>query len=256
MKITFTSISLVIVPFLFLTACGASSDDAKKVEVNTTPVVSAPAPVTKADVSEKIKTATVSTSSPKIESSKFVEGKHYVEIFPEMQTDAPAGKVEVVELMWLGCPHCYALEPTMLKYKKNHPDFVDFKQVPAMLNPTWSADANTFYLAKVLDPSGEKELITRVFQAIHEQKRRLRGDSAVKRFFTQLGYSEAEVDNAKNSMAFQVMIKRAQEISQASQAQSVPTLIINGKYRTSPYIAGSEENLMEIIDMLTKREKK
>ena len=81
--------------------------------------------------------------------SEFKEGVHYNEIFPAMQTDAVGGKVEVVELLWLACPHCFALEPTMKEYKKNLPDYVDFKQVPAMLNPRWAADGKTFYIAEL-----------------------------------------------------------------------------------------------------------
>jgi len=239
-----------------ISACGSASSDAKKIEEKT------PAPVekiAKADTAiEATRTAEkVAKAAPEaVEEKKFIEGKHYAVISPAMQTDSSPGKVEVVEMMWLGCPHCYTLEPRMLKYKKNHPDFVEFKQVPAMLNPSWAADANTYYIAEILDPSGEKELITQVFQAIHEQKRRLRSADAAKRFFVQLGYTEEQVDNAKNSMVFKAKIKRAQEVSEGSKASAVPTVIINGKYRTSPYMSGSEENLMEIIDMLTKREKK
>ena len=225
-------VSIVATSLLFVTACNSSSsDDAKKVVVKK---VVAKSEQTLASTT----TATTNTPAPK--ASQFVEGKHYFEIFPAMQTDSAQGKVEV--------------EPTMLKYKANHPDFVEFKQVPAMLNPSWSADATTFYIAEMLDPKGDKGLITKVFQAIHEQKRRLSGASSVKRFFTQLGFTSEQVDNAQNSMAFRAKIKRAQEISASSQAQSVPTIIINGKYRTSPYTAGSEANLMQIIDMLTKRE--
>ena len=240
--------------FTFVTACNSASSDAKKVEVKKAPqkvekVADTPAVTTQNKGAQK-------APAPKSPEEKYVEGKHYVDIFPEMQTDSAPGKVEVVELMWLGCPHCYSLEPVMQAYKKNHPDFVEFKQVPAMLNPSWAKDGETYYLAEVLDPTGEKELVSKVFKSIHELKRRLRSPDAVKRFFIGEGYSEEQIENARKSMAFQAKIRRAQEISAASQAQSVPTIIINGKYRTSPYIAGNEENLMEIIDMLTKREKK
>ncbi len=244
---------MVFSALFLMTACGSASSDAKKVEVKKVePVikeaVAAVEDTAEAKMAEKAKQVT--------EQSEFIEGVHYFDIFPEMQTDTVGGKVEVIELMWLGCPHCYNLEPRMLEYKKNHPHYVEFTQVPAMLNPSWSVDANTYYLAEVLDPTGEKELIAKIFQAIHEQKRQLRDPSAVSRFFVQLGYSEDEIQKAKLSMLFRTKIKRAQEISAASQAQSVPTLIINGKYRTSPYTAGSEDNLMKIIDMLTRREKK
>ena len=226
-----------------MTACDSASSDAKKVEikkaVNTTPT----------------STTTEQQTTTDVEQNEFVEGKHYVEIFPEMQTDANPGKVEVIELMWLGCPHCYSLEPMMIEYKKNHPDYVEFKQVPAMLNPSWASDASTFYIADMLDPAGEKDLITRIFQSIHDQKRRLNDVGAVTRFFVQQGFTEEQVNTVKSSMAFQAKIRRAQEIGAASQAQSVPTLIINGKYRTSPYMAGGNDQVLKIVEMLTKREK-
>lgn len=238
---------------IFVSGCNASSSDAKKVVVKAE----------QTDVKTSVSTV---TTTPKDAPNKlseepakkegFVEGKHYVEIFPEMSTDAPSGKVEVIELMWLGCPHCYELEPTIEEYKKNLPDYVDFKQIPAMLNPSWATDAYTYFIAEILDPKGDKHLITKIFQAMHEQKRRLSKPAAAKRFFLQQGISEADYNNAKNSLAFKVKVKRAQEISAASQAQSVPTLIINGKYRTSPYIAGSNERLLQIVEMLTRQEKK
>ena len=250
----FKLISTALTALLFITACGSASSDAKKVEVKQ--------PAKAVEKAEEIKVAEakapeeVTKKTPSASKSEFVEGVHYFNIFPEMQTNATAGKVEVIEMMWLGCPHCYTLEPLMLKYKKDHPAYVEFQQVPAMLNPSWAKDAETFYLAEVLDPKGEKGLITKVFQAIHEQKRRLRNPSAVNRFFVQSGYSEDEIAKAKASMLYRIKMKRAQEISASSQAQSVPTIIINGKYRTSPYTAGSEEKVMKIIDMLTRKEKK
>ena len=261
MKSHFKAVSIIIILSFFISSCGSSASDAKKVEVKKEAV--APAVTSNNQVSASSSDSgnndlksTAAKNANKAMTSKFIEGKHYVEIFPPMQTDASPGKIEVVELLWLGCPHCYSLEPTMLKYKKGHPDFVEFKQVPAMLNPTWAADARTFYLAEILDPTGEKKLITQIFQAIHEQKRRLRSPDSVKRLFIQFGFTEEQINNALNSMAFQAKLDRAKAIGTNSQAQSVPTVIINGKYRTSPYIAGSEENLMEIIDLLTKKENK
>jgi len=261
MKPRLKRISLIISTVVALSACDSASSDAKKVEV---------APVSSTAIVDTVKkdsttipdnliakAETASATQPvATNTSKYIEGKHYIKISPAMQTDAAAGKVEVIEMMWLGCPHCYSLEPTMLKYKKNRPSYVDFKQVPAMLNPSWAKDGETYYIADILDPKGEKELITKVFQAIHEQKRRLNRPDAAKRFFVEQGFTAEQVDNVKNSMAFKAKIRRAQEISAGSKAQSVPTIIINGKYRTSPYIAGSEADLMAIIEMLTKKERK
>ena len=229
--------------------------------VATAPKVEAAAKDTAVEVASAAKAVTpepvAATAVEKAPSKqpKFKEGQHYFEIFPTMQTDAVGGKIEVVELMWLGCPHCFHLEPTIKQYKKTLPDYIDFKQIPAMLNPRWAADARTFYIAEILDPKGTKKLIDKVFNAIHVQKRaRMAAPDVVKRFMLEQGITDAEFENAANSMVLQAKLNRGKQVSADSQAQSVPTIIVNGRYRTSPYAAGNEKNMVEIINMLTKRE--
>lgn len=263
-----TQISLLASSLVVLTLVLAGCDSAtatndkkaveSKVEVAEQTVAAAVAPVAETAPTD---VATAEAAKPAdtqavVNKTEFKEGVHYFEIFPQMQTDAPAGKVEVVELMWLGCPHCFNLEPTIEEYKKSLPDYVAFKQVPAMLNPRWSIDAKTFYIAELLDPTGEKKLIPKIFNAIHVQRRaRMSDPGVVKDYLLQQGISETDYNNAVNSMALQAKLSRAQQISADSQAQSVPSIIINGKYRTSPYAAGDEKKLLEVIDMLTERSK-
>ena len=265
------STSLLAVSLFILVACNDSTAEQASKETAQTATqkaieqapesiaekASADAAVAKKEEKIVIADASTAKTEPVAKSEPtFVEGQHYFEIYPQINTDSAPGKVEVVEMMWLGCPHCYHLEDDIAKYKKTMPDFVDFKQVPATLNNVWARDAVTFYVAEVLDPKGEKQLINKIFHAIHEQGRRLNSEDSVKRYFSQLGVTEAQYESAKNSMAFKAKINRAKQISAGSKATSVPSIIINGKYRTSPYTAGSEENLFKLVDMLTKQEKK
>ena len=41
---------------------------------------------------------------------------------------APAGKVEVIEFFWYGCPHCYEFEPTIEAWVKKQGNNIDFKR--------------------------------------------------------------------------------------------------------------------------------
>ncbi|CAA6808185.1 MAG: Periplasmic thiol:disulfide interchange protein DsbA [uncultured Thiotrichaceae bacterium] len=195
-----------------------------------------------------------STTAP-VEKKAYVEGKDYFEIFPEVNTNSAEGKVEVVELFWLGCPHCYHLEPAMERYKASMPDYVEFKQVPAVLNPNWAFHAKAFYTAKFLDPNNEKKLITKMFQELHEKKNPLDTHDKLKKFFADNGISEMQFNNTYNSMAVSTSMSQAASISKASQANSVPSIIINGKFRTSPSVAKGEENLLEIMTSLAEQEK-
>ncbi len=187
---------------------------------------------------------------------QFSEGKHYVEIFPEMNTDVASGQVEVIELFWLGCPHCAKLEPTINAYKQNMPSYISFKQVPAVLNPSWKIHAKAFYTAQHLDPDNEKNLIGKLFDTIHKERNSLATLEKIEAFFTEQGYTSSQFNNTINSMAVNAEIGQAKTIGAGSQSTSVPTIIINGKYRTSPYMAGGEENLMKIVNMLVQQEKK
>lgn len=187
---------------------------------------------------------------------QFSEGKHYVEIFPAMNTDVANGQVEVIELFWLGCPHCSKLEPTIQAYKKNKPDYVSFKQVPAVLNPSWKIHAQAFYTAKLLDPNNEKDLISKLFATIHQEKKPLNSSEAIEGFFTAQGYTTNQFKNTINSMAVNTKISQAKTIGAGSQSTSVPTIIVNGKYRTSPHMAGGEDNLIQIVNMLVQQERK
>lgn len=235
---------------VFVTACNSSaSSDAKKIEVKQ---VSA---TTESITTETtVKSTEVKTDGAMKLDSRFVEGQHYVKLNPPMQTDVAPGKIEVAELFWFGCPHCYSMEPEIVKYKGNHPDYVEFKQVPAMLNPSWAADANTFFIANILDPQEKKDLVTKIFDSIHKEKRRLRSPKAVTRFFVEQGYTEEQVESVKKSMAFQTKLVRAQEFGRGAQANSVPTMIVNGKYRTSPHMAGGNHMVMEVVKMLAEKE--
>lgn len=237
-------------------AVAATKVEAASTQAATEVASTAAASTTEATTAPKTEpVAAAAVETPAKKAPQFKEGEHYFEIFPTMQTDAVGGKVEVVELLWIGCPHCFALEPTIKEYKKNLPDYIDFKQIPAMLNPRWVADARTFYIADILDPKGTKKLVDKVFHAIHVQKRaRMSAPDVVKRFMLQQGVTEDQFENAANSMVLQAKLNRGRQVSADSQAQSVPTLIINGRYRTSPYAAGGEKQMVEVVNMLTKRE--
>ena len=88
------------------------------------------------------------------DTARFVTGIEYQEIIPAQQTRAPQGMIEVVELFWYGCPHCYRLEDkgdlTLKKWLKNKPDNVYFYKLPAQFNKHWEIHAAAYYTAQSL----------------------------------------------------------------------------------------------------------
>lgn len=183
----------------------------------------------------------------------FKEGEHYKVINPPIPGQVNNGQVEIDELFWYGCPHCYVLEPTINKFLQNKPANVVFNRIPATISPRWAYHAKLYYVGLMLDPTGEKQIHSKIFDAIQKQHRRIDNDDALIRFFGEQGFNETQVRNALQSMEMKTMLARADEVGTKSGADSVPTLIINGKYLTSPSMVGNEEKMLQVIDYLSKK---
>ena len=72
-------------------------------------------------------------------------------LVPAQPTNVAPGKVEVVEVFWYGCPHCYALEPFIQSWLKNKPAYIEFVRVPVMWGPVHRAHAKLFYTLRALN---------------------------------------------------------------------------------------------------------
>jgi thiol:disulfide interchange protein DsbA len=182
----------------------------------------------------------------------FVEGVHYQPVFPEVPTDVSQGKVEVVELFWYGCSHCYDIEPYINKWLQTKPESVEFMRLPATLNPGWVNHAKTYFALELLN---ELERIhPLMFLAIHDQGRRLQDLNAILRFLNQQGVDQNRFLEAYQSLEVQTRLRRAGWLNQQYGATGVPAVVVNGKYLTSASMAGGPENLFKVVDLLIKKE--
>lgn len=81
-----------------------------------------------------------------VQAAEPVAGKEYIELSNPVPVSVP-GKIEVVELFWYGCPHCYHFEPTINPWAEKLPKDVNFKRVPAMFGGPWDAHGQMFLRA-------------------------------------------------------------------------------------------------------------
>ncbi|MDD3517695.1 MAG: thiol:disulfide interchange protein DsbA/DsbL [Chromatiales bacterium] len=184
----------------------------------------------------------------------FDEGIDYKVIQPPVPTDAPAGQIEVLEMFWYGCPHCFSFEPHISEWKKNKPDDVYFRYFPGVLNPGWVLHARTFYAAEamgVLD-----KLHGPLFQAMHVQGRRLFTEDAILRFVEQQGVDREKFREAMRSMEVQLKLTRATRVAELYQSSGVPSVIVNGRYLVAPGMSGDFDNMLRIIDHLVEKERR
>ncbi len=182
----------------------------------------------------------------------FEEGVQY-QTLDSPQPTSSGDKIEVVELFWYGCPHCYHLEPELNAWLKKQPDDVALVRVPAVLGPSWELLARAYYTAQllgVLDKIHEP-----LFDHIHKEHKAIRSVADLKAFFEQQGVSGADFDKTYNSFAVVTRTGRAREAHRLYGVSGVPTLIVNGKYRTSASLAGGNEQMLEVVDFLIDKER-
>jgi thiol:disulfide interchange protein DsbA len=180
-------------------------------------------------------------------------GVNYDPLVPGQPTSVEPGKVEVIEIMWLGCPHCYALEPYLRAWLKTKPAYIEFSRAPVIWGPVHRAHAKLFYTLQAL---GRPELIDKAFDTIQQQHNPLSASTDAETLQTeqawaaQNGVSAADFANAYNSFSVNSDLARAEELTQRYRVQSVPLIVVNGKYTTEVSKAGSAANLIQLISDL------
>jgi protein dithiol oxidoreductase (disulfide-forming) len=192
---------------------------------------------------------------------KWQAGVNYDPVVPAQPTSVAPGKVEVMEVFWLACPHCYALEPRIRSWLRTKPANVQFVRVPVIWQEVHRAHARLYYTLEAL---GRDDLVAKAFDTIHQDLENrlppLVGESEEQtyrlqqQFATQNGVSADDFAKAYNSFSVSSNLQRAEEITQRYHVQGVPFFVVNGKYSTDVAKAGSETKLIELISDLVASE--
>jgi thiol:disulfide interchange protein DsbA len=181
------------------------------------------------------------------------EGIEYKLVSPPVRT-AEKDKVEVVEMFWYGCPHCYKFEPKINKWKKTMPANVVFKRIPAIFpnRNVWEIHARAYYTAELL---GVLDKIHQpLFDAIHKHKQKIFTEEALADFFSQHGVDKKTFKDTFSSYGVQMKINIAKDLSRRYQIDGVPTIIVNGRYRTHASLTNGQDNIFKVVDFLIKKE--
>jgi thiol:disulfide interchange protein DsbA len=179
-------------------------------------------------------------------------GKQYVELSSPVPVSKP-GKIEVVELFWYGCPHCYHFEPTINPWIKKLPDDVHFVRIPAMFGGVWDAHGQLFV---TLESMGvEDKVHAAIFDAIQQKGQKLAKPDEMAEFLATQGIDKDEFLKAYNSFGVKSQVEKDKKLAMAYQISGVPTMIVNGKYRFDIGSAGGPEQALQVADQLIAKER-
>ncbi|MGH8712733.1 MAG: thiol:disulfide interchange protein DsbA/DsbL [Casimicrobiaceae bacterium] len=175
-----------------------------------------------------------------------VEGKNYARLKVAQPVET-GKKIEVIEFFSYGCPHCSDLEPYLQAWFKTMPDDVQFRRVPVMFQERWKALGKIYYTLAAL---GEERLSPEVFHAIHANGQPLWDTKAFLDWAAGKGLDRAKVASVYDSFGVDSKVKRAMAQAQEYNIQSVPTVIVDGKFITASDKVGGHAAIPAALDVL------
>ena len=182
-------------------------------------------------------------------------GSNFEAVAQPIPTDN-AAKIEVMEIFWYGCIHCYHMDAPLNTWVKKLPSDVYFKRMPGLPNASWAPMAKAFYAMETLGVS--EKLHTPLFDAVHKSKTLNPTDEkAIIDWMTlQSKMDKVKVEAAFKSFTINTNLNRAAQIFRASGATGVPSLVIDGKYITSSTMNGGNEQALKVADYIIENVRK
>ena len=271
---------LILLLSLFLvTACGQKEEPQAPVEEQ--PVAETEAPVADDPVEEEAveETLEVVEESAAVEEEpadeaivlamadetpapvrewKYSEGRNYTRLVPTQPTMGGADKIEVAEMFMYSCPHCYTLDPHFNRWAENVDPGVRVVRIPVIFNRIAQVHAQLYFTAELLAANGQladwEAFHNAVFTEFHQRGNRLTSVDSIERLAARFGVSADDFNKAWNSFPVNQKMRLAADLSRRYGIESVPAVVVAGKYRTNVSDAGSLDDLFGVIDELLARE--
>lgn len=183
---------------------------------------------------------------------QWVEGQHYERLPSEVSASSDEG-IEVVEIFWYGCGACNQFEPLMQAWKKEVADDVNVVLVPAPMNKYAIEHARAYYAAKAIGATDETH--DAFYAALEEDPRELASVSALADFVETQGVDREAFIKAFNSFGVKAQMQRSVALLRGAQVGGTPTMLVAGKYKTGPVMAGGFEATLDVVDYLVEKER-
>jgi len=180
-----------------------------------------------------------------------VFAQKYVQISTEKQQESKS--IIIYEFFWYGCPHCYNLEPTMERIEADLDKDTKIVKLPVALRDSWIPHAKLYYALQQMGKIDEVHNL--IFEEIHLEDNRLNTEQQMVDFLGKHGIDTNKFIEKYNSFGTEARIKKASNLAKKYQINSVPTIIVNGKYLTSGSYVSSYDELYSVINLLIERER-
>lgn len=183
---------------------------------------------------------------------KYVAGEHYEVLDIPVRTQTP-NKIEATEVFWYGCSHCYRFEPLVVEWAEALPEDVALVKSPAIWHPTMKLHAQAFYTARAL---GVLDALHGVlFDEMNLRKNKLASEKAIGKLFTAHGVDGEKFTRTFNSFGVTAAVQQAEARQRGYKITGTPEMVVNGKYRITARMAGSQAGMLTVASYLIEKER-
>lgn len=177
-----------------------------------------------------------------------VSGVNYLPLGQLLPTDAPAGKIEVLEFFRYDCPHCNAFEPTFDAWARKAPKDVVVRRVPVAFDNSQIPMQRLYYSLEALQKLDE--LHAKVFRAIHVEHQTLRTAEQMATWAEKQGLDKARFVEMFNSFGVSTKANKATQLAMGYKLSGVPALGVAGRFFTDGELAGDNVRALWVVEYL------
>jgi protein dithiol oxidoreductase (disulfide-forming) len=182
------------------------------------------------------------------------DGVEYMALDKRVNSDAPPGKIEVIEFFWYSCPHCNAFEPRLNAWIQKLPADVVVKRVPVAFRDDFVPQQRLFY---TLEAMGKLDTLhNKVFQAIHVDRLPLQREEQISEWAEKQGLDKAKFRELYASFSVSSKARRAAQLQEQFKVSGVPALGIAGRWYTDGELARNMERALQVTDYLIAEARK
>jgi cyclophilin family peptidyl-prolyl cis-trans isomerase len=178
---------------------------------------------------------------------EIIAGQHYVEL-QSTRGDDPEAAIEVLEF----CHYCTNFDSIVNPWAAKLDEYVEFKRTPFIEDDLMRLSAHAFYTIEA--QKRKPKLYKKLIDAIALDDGSLSSKAMMAKFFVANGVDKKTFAATFDSQEVSNKVAAAEALVKKYRIKELPVMIVNGKYRVSAKTAGSQENLLKIVDQLLKKE--
>jgi thiol:disulfide interchange protein DsbA len=159
-----------------------------------------------------------------------------------------AGKVEVLEFFSYACPSCFQFDSFIEGWKAKQGSDVSFKRIPVPFLMSAELFQRSYFALESMGVLATAH--SRLFNTVHIERQRLSKPEEVAQVVAKAGVDADKFLQTYNSFGVAGRLAQAQRLAQAYRIEGVPTLVVQGRWTTSPALARGNPEALAVLDHL------